>query len=238
MSEYERLVDLTHRTLGRRTRVYRWLVVGLVGLTVAVLGTAVAAGRVEYLGLWLGGVPLVAAFLVLDGRIVSKWSESVLEAWADERVEIGPFAGLLAQVPGLPEDTIEGMLTTIAAAPRRSDLADLPRESRRALASAVVCLERARTLRVGGFGLASLWGVASIIAAVGARSWLPLTSLVVIPAIAWATRRVVMRRLRRCGRGLREQVSAETGREELRGLLNDASRRHLVADLFRTLEGA
>jgi hypothetical protein len=106
-------VNLTFRTLERRTRVYRNLAV-CVSLTI--LGSLLIAWVFRS---WLVLIGLLAPpvyvgrFLYVDARTIRAWRVQVLSLRADRGLDMAQFQQTLRSLHCVPEATLNSMLATL-----------------------------------------------------------------------------------------------------------------------------
>lgn len=201
---YAALLDATRDTLTARAARYRSLVVVVSLLTLAGFAFAWTVGSLGGVALWALLPGAVLAFTALDARAVDQWRALALQPWVQGTLSLGLLISTVRKVPGLPVETIEGMLGTL---PNWSDSA-IPRPAREALAALQVTIGRTAT---AAQALRCAVGVAAGIAAMASllmRSAWPLTAWLVLPAAAALMHRALDAKLARASKRGRRDVRA------------------------------
>ena len=106
-------INLTFRTMERRTRLYRNLVV-CVSLTL--LGSLVLAVVFRKLIFLLGFLapPLyVGCFVYVDGRTLRAWRDRVLTMRTERSLEVEQLKKLLSDLRHIPAATLQSMFATL-----------------------------------------------------------------------------------------------------------------------------
>ena len=152
-SAYRSAIDATTDAIRGRARRYRNLV---VSVSIVLVGTILVAlitwSRLPLLLLAVA-VPLYVGFAIDDARRLLSWQQQVLELWTEAQIDLRALSNTLGSVPGLPQRTVDGMLTLVplpataaAAEPRRVEI-------RRALAFVAReahTVEQVQALATGG----------------------------------------------------------------------------------------
>jgi hypothetical protein len=167
----------------RRTKRFRNLVV-----VVAVCGLAViitAAALFSWLPLWglTMLIPLCAGYLYFDARLVNRWRQQVLAAWAGGRLKVEVFKTTVNSITTLPTQTVQGMLASLPDPPRHGSAASLRPAEKEALARTIATINSCQSDRTLLLTLATLVGLASAALASLIRHWLPLVGLVGVPLL-------------------------------------------------------
>src|SRR5262249_4755464 len=157
-------------------------------------------------------VPVCGLFLALDARLVRRWQQQVLAAWAEGQFDLDAFAEVLCSMRMVPRHTLGGMLGTLPTQraigrPARS----VPAVGRRALAGRVYLVATGRCDRCVAAVLAYTAGLLSLALALAEGAWWPLAGLLAIPLLAGLPFGVGLLRLRAWRRQL--DVLQEQGLE-------------------------
>lgn len=183
-SPYARLIDATRDTVQARAGQYKRLVMCIALGFIAVAAAALVLRQWPMLWAWALAPCAVITFFIADARSVQAWRQAVLQAWCAGEVRLDILAPTLRQVPGLPPQTVEGMLACLPQAM----LDDAPQAWRGELASLQARLARAAMQRLAL--RAALWALAVAVPVAaclsGRATWLWAWALLPLPA--WGVR--------------------------------------------------
>ncbi len=103
----------TIRTIERRTRLYRNVIICVCGLSLGCV-----AGALGMRNYWpLAGVtllvPLVALYLMLDHRCVYSWRSGILEQSKRGNLDLDKFVKSVSSYGFLPRATLQDMLASL-----------------------------------------------------------------------------------------------------------------------------
>jgi hypothetical protein len=193
VSAYRTAIDRTARVIERRARFYRNLVVAVVLIGVASLAVALLARSLAGLAGVLFLVPACGFFVHADARLLNDWRSGVLARWARGELDLAALRPALHAHPGLPRDTLDGMLGTL---PSTADLAEEQRilaPSRQAAAAANRAMHQVRSDLLLLDATVSGIAAAGLVGALWLATWMPLLGLIVLvlrlPLGAWTRRR-------------------------------------------------
>ena len=114
-------IDLTLRTIDQRVRLYRCLMVAIIGLLVG----SVSAGFVLRSWWAIGGfiitAPATGAYLALDALVVRRWAADIEGLLNDRGMNLQLFSKVMLAHPLFPKATIQGLLSRIDIAIERDD---------------------------------------------------------------------------------------------------------------------
>lgn len=200
VSAYRFAIDHTTRIVDGRARNHRNHVVSVVLLVLASIGTS-CVGRSAA---WLCALTLVAPvsgyYLSRDASLIRAWQARVLDVWVRREIDLGAFFELVSTVPGLPNETIAGMLGALPTANGIQREHELPASTREAAAAAAMALYKIDVVRLWQRVFSSAILASSLILAVVYRTPTPLgvgaVVLVAGFAVASAQRRHLAARLR------------------------------------------
>lgn len=169
MSAYRLAIDLTTRTIERRARYFRNLIVAVVvaGL-VSIAWALIARSPAPLAGLALL-VPLSGIFFFADNRVLDAWRAGLLDAWVARELDFSAFSAAIRANPALPKATTEGMLATLPSAGSLVEEQRMAIATRQAIAATTLGSHRSAS------GALALKAAASVLAA-GA----------LIVAVAWS----------------------------------------------------
>jgi len=119
-SPYAEVLDATRESLTTRAAHYRWLVIACALLCAVAVSAALVFRQWTWLLAMLLLPAAVMAFFAADTLAVQFWCLSVLERWCRHELQLDTLAKMLRQAPGLPSESLEGM---IGALPRGVDSA-------------------------------------------------------------------------------------------------------------------
>lgn len=103
-------VELTLRTIERRARLYRNLV---VFASVVLVGSPIVSilGRSLRPLVFLGGLlPATAIHLIVDARVLRSWTRQISNLHKTKSLSISVLSNYLLTNPLVPSETIKGML--------------------------------------------------------------------------------------------------------------------------------
>lgn len=181
-SAYSLAMDAARDTIVRRSRQYKWLVMGVSVVGVSGVLTAIVSVSLLPLTVVLALPAAVTGFFALDLRAVQRWRHAVLAAWVDGELQLDLLASTLKQVPTLPAQTVAGMLETLPAWPGEH----VPLPARPALARLQDALARGAMQRLVALGFAMGAGAAALVAAlIAGPPWLAGGLAVPLLWLAW-----------------------------------------------------
>lgn len=193
VSPYRTAIDRTARVIERRATFYRNLVVTVVLIGVASLAVALVARSLAALAGVLFVVPACGLFFHQDARLLNGWRSDVLARWAGGNLDLAALRDALHAHPGLPRDTLDGMLGTLPSAANLPEEQRIPAPSRQAAAAAYRAMHQERSDLLLIDAVLSGIAAAALVAALWMRTWTPLLGLVVLvlrpPLGAWMRRR-------------------------------------------------
>jgi len=108
-------INLTFRTIERRLRLYRNLV---IAVSITGLGSIVVAVILRRWVVLSGELTLplyFAGFLVLDKRIVTAWRRGVFRMRDERGLSVAQLTQALTGFPHLPQATLRSMLALLTA---------------------------------------------------------------------------------------------------------------------------
>ena len=201
-------LDLTARVIESRTRRFRNLVIGVVGISLIATGGALAWWSWRPLMGFVLLVPVCGCFACHDAHLVGKWQRQIMDMWTEGKLDLNDFTGSIMQVRMFPGHTLRTMLADLpvpqdARAGRRID----PR-TRSALGRTMLALTRCHHDRAASATLTRTIALASLALAGVLRSWLPFWGLALILPVVGVTRHTIHARLKRLQRGLVEMRDA------------------------------
>jgi hypothetical protein len=198
---YRTLINKTLQTTIDRAKNYRNLIVGLVALGAVSIIIAITYGPLLFFALALLLFPLCALFYVMDARTLMRWQSSVLSGWTDGHIELSAFRAAVKAVPGLPANTLAGMLELL---PSTSDLAAAHAVSTKTREAAAAVATGVQARRLDGVilkTLGSALAASAVVIAASLRTWTPLLlAVAVLPlcGIAAAAARMRVRQIKVC----------------------------------------
>jgi hypothetical protein len=187
MAPAKNALELTTRTIDRRTFYFRNLVVVvvLIGL-VSIVWAIVRLSVWPLLGLLLW-LPSVAVFFILDTLVVNRWRNRLLAMWTDSELRMESFVQTVAAIRLIPPGTLHGMLLTLPPGDAISAVDKLPAVVKRAVALTLQTIHDCERDRSVSGSIASALVAASVMVAIIQRSWIPLAGvLLFLPAVALA----------------------------------------------------
>ncbi|MBA2669753.1 MAG: hypothetical protein H0U67_05220 [Gemmatimonadetes bacterium] len=193
MSAYRDAIDRTTGLIKRRARHFRNLVVAVVLVVLGAVVGSVAARSLLPLAAVSVLLPLCAAFLVADERLLARWRAEVLAAWTRRDIDLAALRAAVRAHPTLPKETTEGMLMTLPSVGELTAEQALMTPTREALAATIRAghREHADSLLLGALASAVVVGV--LLAVVWTRVWILLPGLAILtagPALSlWMRRR-------------------------------------------------
>lgn len=161
MNNYTCLDFSTERALFERAACYRNLVVFVVfAIAGSVALGLIATSWKPFLGI-VFILPVLYLFIGVDAYFVSGWRNEVLSAWSASTIDIPAFMGMLEANPGLPKDTISGMMKGF---PSKSNSRNAANSVRGIVTNVTCALGNFRVIKslLLGAALASLIGAVTI----------------------------------------------------------------------------
>ena len=223
MSAYRIAILQTITTIDNRACYFRNLVVAVVVLTLAFIGSAAVTGTFSPLVGLLLLLPAYGVFFFLDAKLLNDWRAQLLDAWVRKEIEFRAFCDAVSAIPTLPKDTLHSMLATL---PTEADLvaeqriSSSTREATAALATTMhACESDAMALKATGFAIAT----GLLIIAVILWMWQPILGITVLALVPLLRKWLRRRRLRALG----ERTAATRAKPDF----SDAKYGELVANL-------
>jgi hypothetical protein len=186
VSSYRLAIDRTTKTIERRARCYRNLIVTVVLLTLGLIAWSVIVWTWSPLSGLLFLFPICGFFFFFDQKLLADWRSQLVDEWIKKEIDFSNFCEAVSAIPMLPKDTLCGMLATL---PRVRDVIaeqGMAPSTREAAAAAVLgtyaCESDLLALKTVGATIAS----GSIVIAAGSHMWEPLLGgfgLVLIPIL-------------------------------------------------------
>jgi len=194
VAAYRSAIEQTARTIERRARYFRNQVIVVVTISVVCIVAAVVTRSASALWGWLVLIPACGLFFYTDSRVLMEWRSELLRSWVARELDFAAFRQAILANPALPKATTEGMLASLPSAGDLVAEQQVPTPTRQAIAAASLALHGGRAdallLNVVTGGLI----VATAIAAIWMRAWVPLIALSTVVPLPIA--RVWMRRRR------------------------------------------
>ena len=139
-------------------------------------------------------VPACGLFFYADSRVLNVWRSELLRPWVACELDFAALGEAIRANPALPKATAEGMLASLPSAGDLVTEQKVLTPTRRAIAAATLALHADRAdallLKAATSGLL----VATAVAAIWTRAWVPLIVLLILVPLPIA--RVWMRRRR------------------------------------------
>lgn len=188
-SPYAVVIDATRLALTERAAAYRNLVVVVVLIVVVAVALAIGAGRWWPLSILSALPAAVLTFAWRDAALLRRWRAAILQAWSANALRLDVLAMTLRQVPGLPPETLAGMLTALPLA--LEGVVPMASRGLAAVARDAVDAAADRWL-LGRAGTA--WGAAAVLVAAAAAGSAVVFGVLLAPIAAFGVWRVVVRR--------------------------------------------
>jgi hypothetical protein len=160
LTQYGIRLEHTRDAIQLRACQYKWLVIVVSSISVVNLAAATIFQGWPAVTGWLLLPMAVAVFYAMDRRAVSKWRMAILADWASMNLDLATLCSMLTQAPGLPADTLAGMLATLPRWP-----ADAEPVQRTASIALWHCLEAVIGFTIWFRAIAWVWAAAAIAAA-------------------------------------------------------------------------
>jgi hypothetical protein len=117
-------LDLTFRTIEKRIKRYRNLVVLIVLIAVISLLLAIFCHQWLLVGGLIFLVPLIGGFSYLDSMTVRRWREEILQMSRLRNLDIALFLKTVCEFRRTTPPMLQGMLSTISSEPGRNSYFD------------------------------------------------------------------------------------------------------------------
>jgi hypothetical protein len=176
----QQAMSLTEHALRLRLKCYRNLVICvLVAAFLTLLWTAIQSSWLPLFGFLLF-VPLTGAFLCVDSLLVHRWRQKLLQMWVDEQMDVDIFCETLCIIRVLPEQTLQGMLSTLPTQKKLQISEDVDPLVRMPLAETLQAINACESDRTLLASISITAGLASVALAAVLLSWLPLLGLLLV----------------------------------------------------------
>jgi len=199
MTAYRIAIDLTTRTIDRRAKYFRNLIVAVVLLSLGSTGWAMFAWATSPLSGFFLLFPVCGLFFFIDGKLLNDWRFKLLESWVRGEIDFRAFHQTVGAIPSLPKNTLQGMLDTL---PLSGDLLteqEVSSSTREAIAAVVTTIHACRSdavaVKTAAFAIAG----GSLILAVMLWTWYPFFGILAVAALPWLRKWMRLWRLRRLG---------------------------------------
>ena len=169
-SVFAEAINVTLRTIEKRTRLYRSLLVGVwVVSLLSIVSALVLRNPTLLIGFGLL-VPLAGSFFLLDCRQVGKWQEHLFNLWLGRGLRFEPYGQSMSSHPRVPPRTIEEMLSLLPSESAGRKIDELLPDQKAAVASASKLDRRRQEFRTGAGVLASTLITGLVVASALSRS--------------------------------------------------------------------
>ena len=193
MSAYRVAIDQTTKTIDRRARYFRNLIVTVVVLSLGSIGWSLVTWTILPFSGFLLLVPSCGFFFVFDHKVLKDWRSHLVDSWVDKRIDFGSLCSAVSDISTLPKDTVQGMLATLPSARDLVVEQGVSSTTREAVAAAVAgihgCQSDALVLKT------TATAIVSVLVAIAAtrQMWEPLLgvmAVVLLPILRkWLKRR-------------------------------------------------
>lgn len=195
MSIYRIAIDLTTKTIEKRAKYFRNLIVGVVLVSLVAFGWALVSRKLFPLSLLLLLLPLCGLFYFLDAKLLAEWRGRLFSSWITGQIDFGALNAAVRAVPTLPKDTLGRMLDAL---PPTGDLLaehQVPSPTREAVAAVVMTIHACRSdavaFKTAGYAIAGVL----LIVTLAMQIWQPLSGVIAIAFFPHLQRRVRQWRL-------------------------------------------
>lgn len=106
-------IEMTSRTVERRTKLYRTLVIAVSLLVLLSLPSAIFLHQWIFLAGLVFMVPLIGGFSYIDARTVRSWRREIFHMRDTRNLDLAFFLKTIEEFPRSSLPTLEGMLSTI-----------------------------------------------------------------------------------------------------------------------------
>jgi len=190
-------IKLTTQTIDLRAAFHRNLVIAVVVLVlVSILSAGIKMTWCPLLGILLLA-PVCSFFFLWDTHTLNHWQKKILKMWQQNNLDINVFSQVIATMPVLPQQTLQGMVNTLPTADNLPDSINITPNYRTAVATTLNTITKYQKNLILNFTLACFLVTISLIYAVIQRSWLPLISLIFIIPLFQAGKRLSLIGLRK-----------------------------------------
>jgi hypothetical protein len=180
---YPEAIGFTTFTINLRGIRYRRLVMTVVVIcTASLVGAIITQSWAPLLGLFLL-LPLCATFFHRDATLVGRWRNTLIQSWADGRIDLRAFRSAVENIPSLPTTTLCGMLQTIPKLEEELGASRASASTRQALALTIFLLDACASDRRAAATIARLGAVGLLTWAILDHSWWPLVGFLVLPSV-------------------------------------------------------
>jgi hypothetical protein len=169
-SGYAEVMQLTKNTIRTRAIAFKWLIIGFSVTGLAVLVFTAIFGWICLLGLLLLPV-LLGIFFYLDQRLTNRWRSVVMRVWTRQEVKFGLLIETLNLIPGIPKNTLQGLLESFPALTRRETI---PTEMRAPLCWTQDLIGEFQISRMALYAATYAFGALCVAWAVAMASLLPI----------------------------------------------------------------
>lgn len=113
MTAYKVAIDQTMRTIDRRAKYYRNLIVAVVLISLISVSLTMCVWALLPLAGFFFLLPVCGLYFVLDSRFLNHWRSQLLKSWAKREIDFRAFSDAVSAIPKLPKGTVQGMLATL-----------------------------------------------------------------------------------------------------------------------------
>jgi hypothetical protein len=178
VSSYSNAIKGTSRTIERRIKYFRVLIIIVASIVVvSAAWSAIGLTLIPLSGLLLL-FPTITAYFWIDSRLLDTWRSQLMESWKGKQLDLRTFHETMTSIPTLPKGTLNGMLATLPIS--SNDERVISASTRGAIAVTVTRLNRYHSdplaLNAGACAIAA----SAVIFAAGTRAWQPMLAIAVV----------------------------------------------------------
>jgi len=111
-------LDLTFRTIEKRTKLYRTLVIVVAAITVTSITCSILYQRWLFFAGLILLVPLVGGFSIIDSRCVRHWRTQILNMSRARNLDLQLYIKTASELRKISPRILQDMLTTIPSSQR------------------------------------------------------------------------------------------------------------------------
>ena len=112
---YELAISLTIKTIERRAKYYRNLIIAVLLVLFCTLVWAIISGRFATLAVCVFLFPLGHGYFLADALLLHSWRKRLLRAWIEQDFNLQLFGRAMSELPQLPQNTLQAMLDSLPA---------------------------------------------------------------------------------------------------------------------------
>ena len=209
MSKYRIAIDLTTKTIDKRAKYFRNLIMTFIFIIAGSILLVIITKQyyVSFILLFL--IPTCGLFFFYDNKLINQWRSQLFQSWIKKEVDIKNFCEAVNSISILPKQTLKGMLATLPPSDDIIKELRMGSATREAISIAIMAIHKYRTDLIALKTFYSAIATTALVTTLMFANWYPLLGFALIPTYPLLQRWLKHKRLRSASKQIAAMQSAE-----------------------------